>query len=262
MARDGPSRCATLPAYPPTHGQPAYLASPSSFLPLAPAGALRSADEQHASFRRAMEAPSFERKRPAAGRSSGKRGDGPAGPSSDRRGQPPSAAAVGSAAPAERDSGDGPAGTGGGVLESRDELHSSFHRAMEEAAAAEQAAQATRRYTAAASSKRRPGGASPAPSQPAQPSPAASAAAASTASEGGSQVGRSESVLASLRKKQEDASSAQRSLAGLSARAKGGRCGTFCSLGWEVGASRRAGRVAGMQSVGGCWRLPWSPKQL
>ncbi|PRW51112.1 calcium-binding hemolysin isoform B [Chlorella sorokiniana] len=191
-------------------------------------GALRSTDEQHASFRRAMESPTTGRKRPTSSRSSGgKRGAGAAGPSPapDRRGQPPPPAAAGAAAPAERDS-SGPGEGTGGVLESRDELHSSFHRAMAEAAAAEgakrsaAATQATRRYAADASGKRRAGSASPAPAQPAQasakPSPAAAGAAAAAA-------GSSEGVLASLRKRQEEASKAQRSLAGLAARAKGGR---------------------------------------
>ena len=194
-------------------------------------GALRSTDEQHASFRRAMETAAAERKLRTTGRSSGKRGAGDGGPSGDRRGQPPPAAA-GAAAPAERDS-RGAAGSGtGGVLESRDELHSSFHRAMAEAAAAEEAAreaaaaaEATRRYAAESSGKRRAGGASPSPAQAAQPSPQGPATSAASPS--------SEGVLASLRRRQEEASKAQRSLAGLAARIKGGR---WAAALWGLGS--------------------------
>lgn len=206
-----------------------------------------------------METPSAERKRPGSGRANGKGGSSPAagGPSApDRRGQAPAAAATGAAAPAERD-GSGPAGTTGGVLESRDELHSSFHRAMAEAAAAEEAARSAaaaetaRRYAAEAAGKRRAGSASAAAAQgaqPAQPAPSKGSAAAVGATDGtlaGAEGGRGEGILASLRRRQEEHSGAQRSLAGLGARAKGGRwaaacCGALGAAGWCANCWLRA----------------------
>lgn len=191
-----PSHTVEHPPAVPTHPPNRQPTTPP-YLPTRPPGALHGTDE------------AASQQQPAPSSSSSSNGKG-SGRRRKHQAAPPQAAPV---LPHKRRNEDGSGS--GAMLQSRDEMHSGFHRAMDEAAALATAVKTARRYATEALGKRHAA------------SPGAGAAHGAAAGGGQGQEGRrTEGVLASLNKRRETQQREQKSLASLEARVKGGRWGS------------------------------------